>query len=515
MDTARTFCSVLLAVSVAGIILTGCSDHSGQSHTEAGIRKLHREQYESAEKLFKEAILRNPNNAAAHCNLGIAYWQMGEYRKALEPFRKASEINREDPLPHEYKGLIYAELELWDKARRSFYSALERNLNSTKIVTHLAIVELKSGNLAKGRMFLQRALEIDPAYGPALYNLAMLHSGQAPGIEPGAVEMDASRAAEYFEDYLEVADNPGREQKASRYLKEFRSGSVMEGADTASRPVSSIQRAETEPEPDAKKLAGHAAQQPQRTAGSPDPIQEARKALEDKEYDRALIVLNKAYDENPENADLLWELAVVYDRHLAYKEKAEEIYSKFARLFPGDPRAEKRRNARRAASRSPEQQDKPRRPNEALEEWGRGLQLHQAGDIDKAIGYYRKALALDRKCFNAAYNLGVAYREKEEYKFAETVLKQAVKIKPDKPRAFYMLGLVQFEQDDYRSARENLNKALKLKPEYAQPHFVFGLIYHEQERKDLAITHFRQCADLAGEGRLAKRARDWLEFLGN
>ncbi len=527
MNTARTFCAVLLVISVAGIIVTGCSDSSGRSQTEAGIRKLHQEQYESAEKLFREAILRNPDNAAAHCNLGITYLQMGEYRKALEPFLTASGINQKDSLPHEYRGLIYTELELWGKARRSFYSALERNPNSAKIVTYLALVELKSDNFAKAHMFFQRALEIDSAYGPALYNLAMLHSGQASEIASDADEIDAARAAEYFEDYLEVADDSMREQKASRYLQKFRQESAVEDSDEELEPASSSPRTETKPgsepelehESETERVAEQTASQPQPpqsdpTEGIHPAILKVRKALGNQEYDRALILLNKALDENPKNADLLWELAVVYDRHLAYKDKANDVYRKFARLFPNDPRAKKEKFTEQAAAESIEE-DIPRRPNEALEEWARGLQFHEAGNIDAAIRQYKKALLLDRKSFNAAYNLGIAYREKGKYKSAEMTLKQAVEMQPEKHQAFYMLGLVQFERDDYRNAIDNLNKALKLKPNYAQPHFVLGLVHRAKERKDLARRHFKHCAELAEGERLGKRARDWLEFLGN
>ncbi len=525
MNTGRTFCAVLLVVSAAGIFTTGCSDRSGQSHTEAGIRRLHQEQYQSAVKLFKEAISLNPENGAAHCNLGITYWRMGEYNKALDPFLKAAEINKEDPLPHEYRGLIYIELEDWDEARMSFYSALERNRDSAKIVTYLALVELRSGNTFKARMFLQRALEIDPVYAPALYNLAMLHSGEAPEDASTDDQINAARAAEYFEDYLDVADDETRKQKASRYLQKVRLESAVPHAEEEFFSQPTTPPAETDsgrepgPETEAEPETETAAEQQEPDSGRPEDIHPAilsvRKALADHEYDKALILLNEALDENPENSDLLWELAVVYDRHLEYKEKAKDVYRRFARLFPDDPRVKKEEITERTSSRSSEEDNIPRNPGEALEEWGKGLQFHEAGDIAEAINYYKKALLLDRKCFNAAYNLGIAYREKEQHKLAETALRQAVKIKPGKPRALYMLGLVQSERDKYRDAIENLNKALRLKPDYAQPHFVLGLVYHRKKRKDLARTHFRHCAELAEGKRLGKRAEEWLEFLGN
>jgi tetratricopeptide (TPR) repeat protein len=140
-------------------------------------------------------------------------------------------------------------------------------------------------------------------------------------------------------------------------------------------------------------------------------ILDVRKALARHEYDKALVLLNRSIEEDPDDPDLLWELAIVYDRYLEYAEKAQSIYEKFARRFPDDPRTE----TVQEGEDEPELLagvDRRRKPQEALDEWAQGLRFHQAGDIDEAVKQYKKALALDSQCFNAAYNLGLAYRHR-------------------------------------------------------------------------------------------------------
>ncbi len=141
---------------------------------------------------------------------------------------------------------------------------------------------------------------------------------------------------------------------------------------------------------------------------------------------------------------------------------------------------------------------KPKYPETAPNAWNNlGLLAARAGDSEKAIGYFGRALQLDPDHFVALENLGNAYRQQKRWGEARAVLERALAIKPADAEANYSLGMVFAQLDDTPRAYEYLQKALQAHPAYPEALNNLGVLYLKASRRDDAVAAFEQCIRVA------------------
>lgn len=234
-------------ILVAGLlVLSGCSDPSGQQELKAGVRELDRGNYVRARSLLEKSIARRPghiDNAPAHNYLGIAAWRLGQYAEAMTAFedcrrlnphliepvynlgvlaaerddlrtarsylKEAADMNPEDPLALEYLAELYMAREEWTQARNLLYTALDRDPRSARIYNTIATahVGLKQPDQALESLML--ALEADTRYAPALYNLAVVYDTMVG---------DADQARAYYRRYLSSITKNGKSEEVREAL---------------------------------------------------------------------------------------------------------------------------------------------------------------------------------------------------------------------------------------------------------------------------------------------------------
>jgi tetratricopeptide (TPR) repeat protein len=247
-------------------------------------------------------------------------------------------------------------------------------------------------------------------------------------------------------------------------------------------------------------------------------VKRARAAVQKEEYDEALVLLSDAMRADPRNADALWDLAVLYDKHLQCADKAQIAYRRFKQLFPSDPRSRQFSTNAVVVAPSrpvvpPQAQPHPSAPSDSKSQardlWRQALAYHQSGKWDDAIASYRRALQLDPKFTDAAYNLGFSYKAKGDLNKAREAYEQALKIRPDMVEAEYMLGVVCKDLHEGDAAIEHVKRALDKRPAYAEAHFLLGLLYRDATRYDLARAHFERAVQLAPDEAFAQKARTW------
>ena len=94
-----------------------------------------------------------------------------------------------------------------------------------------------------------------------------------------------------------------------------------------------------------------------------------------------------------------------------------------------------------------------------------GLAEHEAGDYDKAIEYFTKAIEREPENVDAYYNRGVVYCEFFHHY--------------DKlPKQTYIEAGLEDEEEAFQNAMADFNKALELEPNYALSHFGKGNAYY-------------------------------------
>jgi len=202
---------MLLSAFVLSALVVGCTDPSGQDDLNEALMEYQRDNYVRARTLLEGAINKNPGgpfNAEAYNRLGLIYWKLklideamgafedsrriddayaaptynlavllyngGDVDEAMTLFDEAALVNGRDTRALEFMADIYMRQQDWAAARRALYEALDRKPESPRILTAIALTELNTVGPESAVTYLAQALECDPAYAPALYDLAAI-----------------------------------------------------------------------------------------------------------------------------------------------------------------------------------------------------------------------------------------------------------------------------------------------------------------------------------------------------
>jgi tetratricopeptide (TPR) repeat protein len=154
-----------------------------------------------------------------------------------------------------------------------------------------------------------------------------------------------------------------------------------------------------------------------------------------------------------------------------------------------------------------------RRPQAATEAYNRGVRRHSAGDLDRAIQDYTRAVQNDPTMAMAHYNMAMIFKGRTQLSKARASLEQALAQDPAFSDARYMLAIVLRDQKDNAAAIAELVRLTERTPLYAPAHHALGLLYKDTARLDLAKREFTRYLELAPNGPSARDARAWLQTL--
>ncbi|MEM9543544.1 MAG: TIGR03032 family protein [Cyanobacteria bacterium P01_E01_bin.42] len=116
-----------------------------------------------------------------------------------------------------------------------------------------------------------------------------------------------------------------------------------------------------------------------------------------------------------------------------------------------------------------------RTDNKSEEYFQLGCDRYNRGKFDEAITYFQQCLELKPDYIAARYNLGVLYREKENWQQAEFYLNRVTEKQPDNAEAYNNLGIVYHNQKQLDRAIFNYEKAIQLNANFATAHFNLGM----------------------------------------
>jgi len=480
----------LLLIAAACGLSPGCAREPPHILLTRGMSEALTADYEKARRDLAAAARRLPSDPSAHYNLGVVLWKLGRLEEAAQRFEKAAALAPADPRPSEFLGRIWIEMRRWGDARVAFDKALRGSAPSARLYTECALAEMHAGNTERARVFLTRALELDSSYPPALFNLGILEIERSgPGAE----------AAELFERFLKVAGDNRYAETARRHLEAIRPPAQQQAA------------ADMEKQPrTARPAAGPA---------TSALLEAAREAIRKEHYDEALVLLNDALRRNPRSADALWEMALLYDKHLGFTSEAAQTYASFASLFPSDPRAEKARAATGPQKNNPPEAPAVSEPREVSEADRRtaqeafldGLAKQKAGDLRGAMAMYQKTLTLNPRHAEAAYNIALVHRDQGNLKAALDGFELALALNPAMTRAAYMAAVTCLESRDVASAIRHLQRVIREEPGNARAHYLLALAWKADLSLDKSAAEFETFLKLAPDDPLAREARDWLE----
>lgn len=128
-------------------------------------------------------------------------------------------------------------------------------------------------------------------------------------------------------------------------------------------------------------------------------------------------------------------------------------------------------------------------PDSPVPNYNFGLLLHQRGDTDGAIRYYRNALRLAPSARVYA-DLGVAYASKGDVDGAIRLYREAIRLDPGYAPAHNNLGVALENMGLVEESLESFRAAIRLSPGYAAAYNNLGYSYYRLGRKQEALESY-------------------------
>lgn len=155
-------------------------------------------------------------------------------------------------------------------------------------------------------------------------------------------------------------------------------------------------------------------------------------------------------------------------------------------------------------------------PNKARAYNNYGVELSQSlRKFDEAVGYFKKAISMDKNYPDPWNNLAVAYANLGNVDAAIEALKEGIKINPYYPEGYNNIASFYLQKGEIDHAEKALNTALKLRPYYGKAHYNLGKLYTQKKEPEKAWECFKNAClkgDFDNEHGFATYGRASLEL---
>lgn len=131
--------------------------------------------FEASAKLYQDALRAQPKNVGALIGLGMARQREDRHADAEVALQKALAYEPSNEPAAFALGVTYFKQERWKDAMTYFEKSLSQRPNNASGRHYLGIIATKLSLLERAEREFKTALAIDPAYGEAHFNLAVLY----------------------------------------------------------------------------------------------------------------------------------------------------------------------------------------------------------------------------------------------------------------------------------------------------------------------------------------------------
>jgi tetratricopeptide (TPR) repeat protein len=136
--------------------------------------------YATAEKKFLEVLAQDQDNVYVLVNLGDAQFAEGHLDDCEKNVRRALALDPEDPGALYLLGILRFRQDKLDDALDALSRSATINSTNSSTQNYLGCVLFAKGLPSKAETALRKALEIDPLYADAHYNLSLVYAKEQP-----------------------------------------------------------------------------------------------------------------------------------------------------------------------------------------------------------------------------------------------------------------------------------------------------------------------------------------------
>jgi tetratricopeptide (TPR) repeat protein len=149
--------------------------------------------FEESARLYQDALRAEPKNVGALIGLGMARQRGDKHADAEVALQKALAYDPANEPAAFALGVTYFKQERWKDAMTYFEKSLAKRPDNASGRHYLGIIATKMSLLERAEREFKTALAIDPAYGEAHFNLAVLYiTWDPPKWDEARVEYDAA-----------------------------------------------------------------------------------------------------------------------------------------------------------------------------------------------------------------------------------------------------------------------------------------------------------------------------------
>ena len=133
---------------------------------------------------------------------------------------------------------------------------------------------------------------------------------------------------------------------------------------------------------------------------------------------------------------------------------------------------------------------------EALDHDAIGTKYFEAGENDKAISEFTRAIEKHPQDFIAFINRGTAYYSNRQYDKAVDDFNQAIKLSPEDARVYNNRASAYEELGKFEEAQADYSKAIQLDPKYVEAYFNRGTFYAKRGEYEKAMADLDKAAEI-------------------
>ena len=481
---------------------------------------------------YQRALVLDRDLSEAHFNLGCLWLEENRLEGAKAEFL-AFTLRRSNSVEGLARlGTVQLQLREISGAEKSFADVLKLSTNNVEALTGLGLARAQRGRPVEAAQFFNAALRVDPAYRPALLNLAIVAHVQL---------RDRPLALQRYREYVALQPTPADADAVRSLVRQLELESSLTAQQQTNPPVvqaapsknsppaaaapvtniasrtSSVRKPEpaltNEPKPapataKAEPISPLSEKKPQAApagklqAGSPPkpvtPVPEPRtevvelasapvpKAGED-------VALPKARPAAPSGSEAKTASKTPEPTTTATTQPKNKTLVQ--KIFGGGGSTAPRTNSSAASAPAigtPAKKTWPRyayrnpvKPAKgdtaaAQRAFAQGLQAHQAQRLPEAVQAYRSAIQSDPSFFDAQYHLGVAATQSGNLRIALGAYEGALAAKPESADARYNFAILLKQSGYPLDAANELQTLLGKYPTDARAHVALGNIYAQQ-----------------------------------
>lgn len=167
--------------------------------TKYGLALVKEGRFKRGAEILEKALGLFTQDAEVWNSLGLAYWKQGDLERALKYFKQALALDPNDAIYNDNLGSLYVVMAMKAKNQDNlqqaigyFKTSINRDPSLASAYNGLAGAYSVSGKTAEAIVQWEKAVDLDPKYDFAVYNLAFAY------LDKG----DKKRALEYGQKYL-------------------------------------------------------------------------------------------------------------------------------------------------------------------------------------------------------------------------------------------------------------------------------------------------------------------------